>query len=250
MRSGHPLASRLLRPPGRRTRFVLLGFVLALLLGACGTSMPVKPASEAPPDVLPKGAEIVHPTPATASDTSCNATASLPAARHDAHAGPDAQGHVHGPDPSPRLPQRGRRPEHLLWGYRDPTTGQLSGFDIDMLRQVADAIFGPNDPNDIHYTIVPNADRVQDVQKGLVDIVAETMTINCAREKSVDFSTVYYEAGQKILVPNNSTITGPKDLGGKRVCAPNGSTRSRTWLHRACRATCSCGASTTRPTAW
>src|SRR5271165_5963789 len=50
------------------------------------------------------------------------------------------------------------------------------------------------------------------------------MTINCEREKSVDFSTVYYEAGQKILVPDNSTITGSQDLGGKRVCAPAGST--------------------------
>ncbi len=29
-----------------------------------------------------------------------------------------------------------------LWGYRDPTTGQLSGFDIDMLDQVSQAIFG------------------------------------------------------------------------------------------------------------
>jgi polar amino acid transport system substrate-binding protein len=111
-----------------------------------------------------------------------------------------------------------------LWGYRDPATGQLTGFDIAVLDQVAEAIFGPSYPDHIHYTIVPNADRVQDVQKGIVDIVAETMTINCAREKDVDFSTVYYEAGQEILVPNNSTITGPQDLGGKRVCAAKGST--------------------------
>ena len=35
---------------------------------------------------------------------------------------------------------------------------------------------------------------------------------------------MYYLAGQKILVPKTSTITGPQDLGGKRVCAPAGST--------------------------
>jgi polar amino acid transport system substrate-binding protein len=62
------------------------------------------------------------------------------------------------------------------------------------------------------------------VQSGEVDVVAETMTINCEREKSVDFSTVYYQAGQRILVPSNSSITGPQDLGGKRVCATQGST--------------------------
>jgi len=32
-----------------------------------------------------------------------------------------------------------------LWGYRDPVTGALSGFDIDMLRQVSQAIFGSPD---------------------------------------------------------------------------------------------------------
>ncbi len=224
MRTGHPLASRLLRPPGRRARFVLLGFVLALLLGACGTSMPVKPASEAPPDVLPKGAEIVHPTPPTASDTSCNATASRPPPATMPAPGQMPKGTFMAQIQARGYLNVGVDQNTYLWGYRDPSTGQLSGFDIDMLRQVAGAIFGPNDPNDIHFTIVPNADRVQAVQKGLVDVVAETMTINCAREKSVDFSTVYYEAGQKILVPSNSTITGPQDLGGKRVCAANGST--------------------------
>ena len=65
---------------------------------------------------------------------------------------------------------------------------------------------------------------MQAVQQGEVDVVAETMTINCARAKKVDFSTVYYQAGQRILVPANSTITGPRDLAGKRVCAPAGST--------------------------
>ena len=108
------------------------------------------------------------------------------------------------------------------WAFRNPNTGQPEGFDIDMLRQVSQAIFGS--PDHIRYTIVPNADRVQAVQHNQVDIVAETMTINCAREQSIDFSTVYYQAGQQILVPSSSTITGPLDLGHKRVCAIDGST--------------------------
>ena len=184
----------------------------------------VKPVSVAPPSVVPKGAEIVHPSPPSADDTSCDPTASLapPAAMPTPGQMPagsfmaqiQARGYLN----------VGVDQNTYLWGYRDPATGQLTGFDIDMLDQVAEAIFGPSYPDHIHYTIVPNADRVQEVQQGKVDIVAETMTINCAREKDVDFSTVYYEAGQEILVPNNSTITGPQDLGGKRVCAANGST--------------------------
>ena len=109
-----------------------------------------------------------------------------------------------------------------LWGYRDPNTGQYSGFDIDMLRQVSQAIFGT--PDAIHFVAVPTGQRMQAVESGAVDIVAETMTINCQRDQSVDFSSVYYQAGQEILVPTNSTITGSGDLAGKRVCATDGST--------------------------
>ncbi len=208
----------------RRARFALLAVVTSLVLAACGTSAPVTPASRATPEVLPKGAEIVHPTPPPASDTSCNPAASLaPPATMPT---PDqmAQGTFMATVQARGYLNVGVDDNTYLWGYRDPSAANPTGFDIDMLDQVAAAIFGPSYPQHIHYTYVPNADRVPAVQKGLVDIVAETMTINCDREKSVDFSTVYYEAGQTILVPNNSTITGPQDLGGKRVCAANGST--------------------------
>jgi polar amino acid transport system substrate-binding protein len=112
-----------------------------------------------------------------------------------------------------------------LWGSRNPVTEQLEGFDIAMLRQVSEAIFGS--PDRIHPIIVRNADRIHAVQSGEVDILAETMTVNCVREKSVDFSSVYFETGQQILVPGNSSIYGPQDLGGKRVCAPAASTSLR-----------------------
>jgi polar amino acid transport system substrate-binding protein len=113
-----------------------------------------------------------------------------------------------------------------LWGYLDPSTNELAGFDIDMVDQVAAAIFGPNWSKDhrVHYVIVPNADRITPVTSGEVDIVAETMTINCSREEKVDFSTEYYDASQGILVPNGSPITSLDGLAGKRVCAPAGST--------------------------
>jgi polar amino acid transport system substrate-binding protein len=109
-----------------------------------------------------------------------------------------------------------------LWGYRDPATDLLTGVDVDMLQQVSQAIFGS--PGHIAYVIVPIAEREQYVQSGKVDVLAETMTITCDREKHVDFSSVYYEAGQRILVPTNSDITGKQDLAHKRVCAAANST--------------------------
>lgn len=209
---------------GRRGRGALLVVVASLALAACGTSGTVKPVSVAPPSVVPKGAEIVHPSPPSADDTSCDPTASLAPPATMPAPGQMPAGSFMAQIQARGYLNVGVDDNTYLWGYRDPATSQLTGFDIAMLDQVAEAIFGPSYPDHIHYTIVPNADRVQEVQQGKVDIVAETMTINCAREKDVDFSTVYYEAGQEILVPNNSTITGPQDLGGKRVCAANGST--------------------------
>jgi polar amino acid transport system substrate-binding protein len=110
----------------------------------------------------------------------------------------------------------------LLFGSRNSVTGQIEGFDIDMLQQVAKAIFG--DPNKIEYKAITSAQRIPMVTSGTVDIVAETMTINCARWGQVDFSTDYYDAGQRVLVRSDSAAKGIDDLGGKKVCAAAGST--------------------------
>jgi len=206
----------------RRTCRAFTAVVGAVVFAVCGAATPSSAASPAPLAVLPKGAEVVHPAPPAPTSASCTASAMPPSPM-------PAPGHMPAGSYMSQIEARGFLrvgvdQNTYLWGYRDPATGQLTGFDIDMLQQVAQAIFGSSDPRYIHYVIVPNDQRMQAVQDGEVDIVAETMTITCEREKSVDFSTVYYEAGQRILVPVNSTITGPQDLGGKRVCATKGST--------------------------
>jgi polar amino acid transport system substrate-binding protein len=107
------------------------------------------------------------------------------------------------------------------FGYLNPLDGQIEGFDIDMVRAVAKAIFG--DPDKVQYKAITDAERVPDVAQGHVDIVAHTMTITCDRLKQIDFSSVYYEAHQKVLVPDNSAAAGLAELGGKKVCATQGS---------------------------
>jgi polar amino acid transport system substrate-binding protein len=112
----------------------------------------------------------------------------------------------------------------LLFGSLNPKTGIIEGFDIDMLRQVSQAIFGT--PDKIQMVAITSAQRIPYVQQGKVDIVARTMTINCDRWKQVDFSTEYYRANQRVLVPLGSPAQGLQDLGGKKVCATAGSTSS------------------------
>ncbi|MFC7220226.1 glutamate ABC transporter substrate-binding protein [Streptomyces polyrhachis] len=109
------------------------------------------------------------------------------------------------------------------WGYRDPATGELRGFDIDLARAIAAELGIGGD--DIIYRAIPTSQRVPALQGRKVDMVVRTMTINCDRLKDVEFSTAYFEAGQQVLAPKNSKITGfDTSLDGKRVCAAQGST--------------------------
>jgi len=110
----------------------------------------------------------------------------------------------------------------LLFGYQNPINNQLEGFDIDMIKQVARAIFG--DDNHVEYRAITNAQRIPLLQDNTVDVVALTMTINCERWKQIDFSTVYYDAGQRVLVPKASSVQSMQDLSGKKVCAAAGTT--------------------------
>jgi polar amino acid transport system substrate-binding protein len=106
----------------------------------------------------------------------------------------------------------------LLLGYANPLHGQrIEGFEIDLLRQLARAIFGG--PGHIDFRALTTAQRIPAVQDGTVDIVVDAVTITCGRAKQVNFSSVYLSAGQRVLVPSTSNARSLRDLGGKRVCA-------------------------------
>ncbi|MGW2092652.1 glutamate ABC transporter substrate-binding protein [Promicromonospora sukumoe] len=110
----------------------------------------------------------------------------------------------------------------LLMGSRNPFTGDIEGFDIDVARQVADAILG--DPDKIQFRVITSGDRETVLEDGDVDIVTRAFTINCERWENIAFSAEYYHAGQKLLVPSTSDVEGIDDLAGQRVCAPEGTT--------------------------
>ena len=112
-----------------------------------------------------------------------------------------------------------------LFGARDPFTGGIQGFDIDMARAVAKAIFG--DPSKLQLRVITAADRIPLLQDRSVDMVARNLSMTCGRWNDIAFSAEYYRSGQKVLV--SKALPGAKDLSladlkGKRVCAPTGTT--------------------------
>ncbi|WP_315094849.1 glutamate ABC transporter substrate-binding protein [uncultured Cellulomonas sp.] len=110
----------------------------------------------------------------------------------------------------------------LLMGARNPLSGQIEGFDIDMLHAVSAAIFG--DPNRLQFRVITSAQRLEVLENHEVDLVARTFTMNCERWGTIAFSAEYLTAGQKVLITRDSTATGIEDLDGQRVCAPEGTT--------------------------
>jgi polar amino acid transport system substrate-binding protein len=122
-----------------------------------------------------------------------------------------------------------------LFGY-DPTHSNTpQGFDVDIARQIAKAVFG--DDSHIQFKVVTLADpaglkkgevgpaEFDQLTAGNVDVVVRTTTITCRRLQNVNFSNPYYTAQQKVLVPKSLPATTTlQDLKGKRVCATMKST--------------------------
>jgi polar amino acid transport system substrate-binding protein len=108
------------------------------------------------------------------------------------------------------------------FGYLDPASGQIEGFEIDLVRELSRAIFG--DPRRYRLVALSVPQRLPAVRDGRVDIVVDAVTITCYRKTQVDFSTVYYGAQQRVLVPSSSRATSIRDFAGRRVCASAQST--------------------------
>jgi glutamate transport system substrate-binding protein len=108
-------------------------------------------------------------------------------------------------------------------GLKDPTTGEYSGFDIEIANLVA-AKLGFK-PDQIEYKTVQSAGREAAVSQGTVDYYVGTYTINDKRKQQISFAGPYFVAGQDLLVrKDDDTITGKDTLKGKKVCSVTGST--------------------------
>jgi polar amino acid transport system substrate-binding protein len=175
------------------------------------------------------------PTPLPSEAPTPQPTSGAPTSKPAKCGNPLASYEPSGPLPSPetlpngstmaKIQKRGRliagvSADTYLLGSRNPSTGEIEGFDIDMVKAVAKAIFG--NENRYQLKVITAAQRIPVLEKGDVDIVARNMTINCDRWKQIAFSTEYYQSGQKILVRKGSKANSISDLAGQKVCAPIG----------------------------
>jgi ABC-type amino acid transport substrate-binding protein len=109
------------------------------------------------------------------------------------------------------------------FGFKNPQTDEVEGFDVDMGRIIAEEL-----GVEANFVEAISDNRIPFLQQGEVDLILSTMTINQERDLEIEFSEPYYIARGRILVPGDSDIQGLEDLAGKRVCTALGSTYEET----------------------
>jgi general L-amino acid transport system substrate-binding protein len=112
-----------------------------------------------------------------------------------------------------------------LYGFssRDDK-GAWTGFDVDMCRALAAAIF--NDPSKVQYSPLDASARFKVLQSGNIDVLSRNSTWTMSRESELGliFAGITYYDGQGFLVPRSLKKDSALDLDGTKVCVQVGTT--------------------------
>ena len=103
---------------------------------------------------------------------------------------------------------------------RPDEKGAWTGFDVDMCRAVAVAMFG--DKSKARFTPLNAAQRLPAVQTGEVDLLTRTTTLTFNRDMGVRFVTAYLFDSDALLVKKSSGAKTKKDLKDITVCLQGG----------------------------
>ncbi|MBI9081357.1 MAG: glutamine ABC transporter substrate-binding protein [Pseudodesulfovibrio sp.] len=104
--------------------------------------------------------------------------------------------------------------------FKDPKTGQHTGFDVELWDALAKEI-------GVEYDLQPMAFKgiVPGLQSAQLDAGIAGMSITDKRREVIDFSDGYYDSGLLLLVrADDTSITGIDTLDGKIVATKQGTT--------------------------
>ena len=108
------------------------------------------------------------------------------------------------------------------YGFLD-ASGRNIGFDIDLCRAVAAAIFGNGDA--LQVIPISAAERGPTIQSGDVDMLARTVTWTTTRDSQWgNYTVVTFYDGQGFMVRKDKNIDSALKLGGTSVCVTSGTT--------------------------
>ena len=101
--------------------------------------------------------------------------------------------------------------------------GNNVGFDVDLCRAVAAAVFG--DPDAMEFRPVSAPEMGVTIQSGEVDLMARTITVTTTREAQWgNFAPTMFYDGQGFMVRKDAGLTGAMELADASVCVTQGTT--------------------------
>ncbi|WP_099974145.1 glutamate ABC transporter substrate-binding protein [Lactobacillus terrae] len=115
----------------------------------------------------------------------------------------------------------GVKADTKLIGLIDVKDGEEKGFEIDLAKAITKKMLGKDAK--AKFVTVTSQSRIPLLKNGNIDAIIATMTITPDREKVLDFSDSYFDAGQSILVKDGSDVKKVSDLNGKTVIGVVGS---------------------------
>jgi general L-amino acid transport system substrate-binding protein len=109
------------------------------------------------------------------------------------------------------------------FGFVD-ANGQNVGFDPDICRAIAAAIFG--DAAKVEFRPLTAAERFTALQTNEIDVLSRNTTWTLSRdvELGTDFAPTTFYDGQGMMVRQDSGFTSLSDMGGATVCVLAGTT--------------------------
>ena len=106
---------------------------------------------------------------------------------------------------------------------RANSLGEYSGFDVDVCRAVASAIF--NDSEAVEMIPLTSTDRFTAMQEGRIDVLARNTTWTLQRNAEFgDFVGVNFYDGQGFMVPKRSGYRSALELDNQPICVSRGTT--------------------------
>lgn len=100
------------------------------------------------------------------------------------------------------------------FGFIDKDSKQLVGFDIDLGKLMATALF--KDEKKVQFVVVANEARWASVQSGKIDCGLSGTTIYPERTLNVAFTRRYLDSGAGMIVRNDSPIKHLADLNNEK----------------------------------
>ncbi len=128
---------------------------------------------------------------------------------------------------------------HILCGTNDEFPGfseekwtdedgiRWQGFDVDMCRAVAAAVFG--DADAIEYVVVNGKTRFEFLIDGSIDMLSAATTYTFTRNvlKKLEFMPTTYYDGQGFIVRKTLGVSSAKQMEGARICFSGSGTAAK-----------------------